>query len=154
MIRSWLIKILICFPYNHYTRKKQQEKNQVISSCPSICHTFSSPLKVSMLRKVRCRIQSKTLSNNLSTFPLAMLSTEKQSNVSFLNESQNCSRKLNDEHPSLTKPCKQYPSLIAIDIHNYELSEEQISDKSMKQPINFYSRTFNLKSKTGVHLHR
>ncbi len=167
MIRSWLIKILLCFSHTHHNRRKQsqqqstprfiirnQAKSQTISSYPSNCYTFSSPLKVSMLRKVRCRIQSRTLNNNLVTLPLSIASPKQQFIASFLNESKNCADTLHYEYtPSIT-PCKQYPSLIAIDIGNNEFLQEQASIKHKKQSMNFYSLVDNSKPKNEIRLRR
>lgn len=132
MIRSSLIKLLICFSPSHYSKKKQQEKSQ----------TISSPLKISMLRKVRCRIQSRTSNSNLMTFPLSMVASKQQPITNFLNESQNCAEKL-----------LHHPSLIDIDITNNEYSEEQVSHESMKRSMNVYSRKHDIKSKNGIQLH-
>jgi hypothetical protein len=170
MIRSWLIKILLRFSDTHHSKRKQQqqqqqesapcfmirkqEKSQTISSYPSICHTFSSPLKVSMLRKVRCRIQSRTLDNNLVTLPLSIASSKQQPIASFLNESKNCAETLQYEYtPSITRG-KQYPSLIAIDIGNNEFSQEQASIRHMKKSTSFYSLIDNSKSENETCLRR
>jgi len=166
MVCSWLIKILLCFSHTHHCKRKQQqksapcfmmrnqEKNQTISSCSPICHTFSTPLKVSMLRKVRCRIKSRTIDNNLVTLPLSIASSKQQPIANFFNESKNCAEILQYEYKPSTTRCKQYPSMIAIDIDNNEFSQEQASIKYMKQSTNFYSLIDNSKSKNENRLRR
>jgi hypothetical protein len=152
------MKILLCFTYTRQSRRKQQQKlkpysmmrdhenSQTVLPCPSICHTFSSPLKLSMLRKVRCRIQSGTPDTNLVT----LAPSKQQPIASFLNESQNCAETSHYEYKSSISRCKQYPSLIAIDIGNNEWSQEQASIKPMKKSRNFYSLTDTLPSKNKI----
>jgi hypothetical protein len=138
MVHSWLIKILLCFSHAQLSRKKQQEKStpcfmmtnqeksQTVASYLPTYHIFSSPLKLSMLRKVRCRIRSRTSDTNPVALPLPVASFEQQPIASFLNESQNCAEKLRYECVPSTIRCKQYPSLVAIDIGNNEPSQEQM----------------------------
>ena len=137
MVHPWLIKILLCFSHAQLSRKKQQEKStpcsmmtdleksQTVASHLSTYHIFSSPLKLPMLRKVRCRIRLRTSDTNPVTLPLPVTSFEQQPIASFLNESQNCAEKLRYERVPSTIRCKQYPSLVAIDIDNNEPSQEQ-----------------------------
>jgi hypothetical protein len=152
MVRSWLLKILLCFSHTNHGRRKQQqnptpyfivrnlEKRQTVQLDSSIGHIFSPPLKVCMLRRIRCRIQSRTPDNNLVTSPISIVSSRGQPVTCLLNESQNCAETLPYEYTSSIARCKQYPSLIAIDIGNNEFSQEQTSmDKSkFKKTIRLY----------------
>ncbi|CAF4107991.1 unnamed protein product [Adineta steineri] len=141
------------FSHIKYNRKKQKqkstpyfiienvEKEQLLSSYSSIYHIFSPPLKICMLRKIRCRIQPQTSSLSVKPF-------KQQSIVCLLNESQNCFEKLPYQNKSSINHLKKYPSLIAIDIDNNDLSQEQFSNfhssreksKSMKE-IQFYRKS-------------
>jgi hypothetical protein len=160
MVRSWLIKLLLCFSHTQYNKKQQQqqqkpapcfmmtnqEESQTVPSHSSTYHIFSSPLKLSMLRKVHCRIRPRIFDNNLVTLPLSIAPFKQQPVASFLNESQNCAKTLRFEHMPSTIRCKQYSSLIAIDIGNNELSQEQAT--------NFYSFIDKSKSKDKFRLRR
>jgi hypothetical protein len=142
MLRSWLIKILLCFSHTNRKRRKQQStydsiienegKSRAVLSCSSIPHTFSPPLKVSMLRKVRCRIQPRTFDNNLVRLPLLIGSLQQQP---IAGQSQNCAEIVPYEYTSSTTRCKQNPSLIAIDI-----GDDGEYSRDRKQSTNFYSR--------------
>lgn len=107
-----------------------------------------------MLRRIRCRIQPRTLDNNLITLPLSIASSRRQPVTYLLNESQNCAETLPYEDTSSITRCKQYPSLIAIDIGNNEFSQEQTSTKYMKQSTNFCSPLDKLKFKKKIPLHQ
>ncbi|CAF0839919.1 unnamed protein product [Rotaria sordida] len=114
------------------------EKEQTVASYPSsICHIFSPPLKVSMLRKIRCRIRSQTLTYNHNTIPLSIALSKQQLVAHSLNESQNCAETLPYECTSSIIHGKQYPSLIAIDIGNDELPQEQTTFTYVKQSMDF-----------------
>jgi hypothetical protein len=168
MVRSWLIKLLLCFSHTQYNKKQQQqqqkpapcfmmtnqEESQTVPSHSSTYHIFSSPLKLSMLRKVHCRIRPRIFDNNLVTLPLSIAPFKQQPVASFLNESQNCAKTLRFEHMPSTIRCKQYSSLIAIDIGNNELSQEQATNKYVKQTTNFYSFIDKSKSKDKFRLRR
>jgi len=151
MVRSWLLKILLCFSHTNHGRRK---KRQTVSLYPSIGHIFSPPLKVCMLRRIRCRIQSRRPDNNLVTSPLSIVSSRGQPVTCLLNESQNCAETLPYEYTSSIGRCKQYPSLIAIDIGNNEFSQEQTSIRYTKQTTNFCSSMDKSKFKKTIHLHR
>ena len=166
MIRSWLLKILLCFSHTHIGRRKQQQKptpyvimgnvdeSQAVSSYPSVCHVFSPPLKVCMLRKIGCRTQPRTLDNNLVTLPLSITSSRQQPITYLLNESQNCVETLSYGYTSSIIRCKQNPSLIAIDIGNNEFSQEQAPIRYMKQSEKFCSPIDKSKIEKKIRLHQ
>jgi hypothetical protein len=146
MLHSWLIKILSCFSHTKHRRRKQpsqqstydsiiknEGKNRAVSCSSSISHTFSTPLNVSMLRKVRCRIQSSTLDKNPVRLPLLITSLNQQPIAGFLNESQNCAEISPYEYTFSINRSKRNSSLIAIHIDDDEYSQEQALIEHRKQ---------------------
>lgn len=132
MMYTWLIKILSIFSKPYRSKKIQQEqksastdtlentkKTKTITSYESsMLHIFSPPLKLCMLRKIRCRVRSKELTNNHTTIPSSIALLEHQVIARFLNNSQNCANKSCYESTDSITQNKKYPSLIAINIDN------------------------------------
>lgn len=145
MFRSWFIKFLFCFSNVYHRKRTQQQKttsNFVVTnaeqrnffvSCPSMCHTFSPPLKVCMLRKIRCRIRSQIQSNYQDAIPLSVALYKHKNVDNSLNESQNCAETLRFECTSSIIHGKRIPSLIAVDIGKNESPREQKTFTFVKQ---------------------
>ncbi|CAF2520566.1 unnamed protein product [Rotaria sp. Silwood2] len=87
-----------------------------------------------MLGKIRCRIRTQPLANNCNIVPLSIALSKQQLVAHSLNESQNCAEALPYECTSSIIHGKQYPSLIAIDIDDNELPQEQTTFTYVKQP--------------------
>lgn len=110
MIHSWLMKIVLWF--SHKRRRRARPTTLSVESefssalVPlSLPHVFSPPHRLSMLRKVRCRVQRST--------------SARPNNVRW-NASQNCAE------TSSTNHCRRDASLIAIDINErLRLSHER-----------------------------
>ena len=101
MIHSWLMKVVLWFSHKRHRRARpttlsvESEFSSALVPL-SLPHMFSPPLRLSMLRKVRCRVQR---------------STSARSNNVRWNASQNCAE------TSSTNHCRRDASLIVIDIN-------------------------------------
>ena len=133
-----------------YFIRRNAEQGQIIESDSSFCHVFSPPLKVCMLRKIRCRIQPQILDNNHNTISLSAIPSNKQLVVDSLDKSQNCI----DRYISSMKHSQQYPSLIAINIGNNELQSEQRKVITDKYATNLCFAIDKAKLKNEVHFRR
>ena len=167
MLRSWLIKILLCFSHTHHDRRKQQQKSTAssvmrnkgekptVSSSSSICHTFSPTAEhFYVAQAFVVETQSRTLDNNLVTSPLSKASLKRESIAGFLNESQNCAEGLSYEYTPLVSRSKRNSSLIAIDIGDDGCSQEQVMIKHRKQSTNCYSSIDRSRLKSKIRLCR
>lgn len=95
---------------------KKRRKKSIATSQSLMCHTFSPPLKVSMLRKVHCRRHLQSYDTNLVSLPLLRTSSGQPTAAAFLNESHNCAEIFPCQHQSSSTHYIRKPSLIAIDI--------------------------------------
>ena len=135
MFRSWLMKIFVCIPHIHNSDRrdleqhpvvKKKRKHPVTASHSLVCHTFSPPLKVSMLRKVHCRRQLQSYDSNVVSLPLVKTSFQQAiAAAAFLNESHNCAEISPCKYMSSSARCIRKPSLIAIDIDDDEFLAKQ-----------------------------
>lgn len=170
MFRSWLMKIFVCIPHIYKTNRRDQgqhpvvkkrRKDPIIASHSFVCHTFSPPLKVSMLRKVHCRSQLKSYDSNLVSLPLLRTSLQQPTAAAFLNESHNCAEISPCEYmSSSTTRCIRKPSLIVIDIDDEVPAKQSLielvhNNRTLKtSSYRFGPRTTYTRSSPSVHRHR
>ncbi|CAM4743809.1 unnamed protein product [Rotaria magnacalcarata] len=117
-------------------------------------HIFSPPLKLCMLRTIRCRIQPNIEHNNHSTIPLSMAMFKDPYVACSLNQSQYNVETLRYKCMSSIIHKKKHPSLIAIDIGNNEPLQEPTIFRHVNQSTNFDFPIDQLKLNNKIYLSR